>query len=82
VSASQEGEHTSCPRPPNLCRRRGASADADAKFSRWVTTAAGIILGLIGLLKIYNYMVPQMPACADSNTADVIRDIFKKKTSR
>ena len=24
-------------------------------------------------------MVPQMPACADSNTADVIRDIFKKK---
>jgi hypothetical protein len=49
------------------------------KISRWVTIAAGIILGLIGLLKVYNYMVPQMPACADSNTADVIRDIFKKK---
>jgi hypothetical protein len=52
------------------------------KISRWFTIAAGIILGLIGLLKVYNYMVPQMPACADSNTADVIRDIFKKKTSR
>lgn len=48
------------------------------KISRWVTIAAGIIIGLIGLLKVYNYMVPQMPACADSNTA-VIRDIVKKK---
>jgi hypothetical protein len=44
-----------------------------------VTIAAGIILALIGLLKIYNAFVPQMPACADTSVADVIRDIFKQK---
>jgi hypothetical protein len=34
---------------------------------------------LIGALKAYNFFVPQMPACADSNTADVVRGIFKNK---
>ena len=61
-------------------RRAAQAPTLTQKISRWVTIAAGIIL--IGLLKVYIYMVPQMPACADSNTADVIRDIFKKKTSR
>lgn len=49
------------------------------KLTRWVTIAAGLIIGLVGLLKLYNAFVPQMPNCGDSQTTDVIRNIFKSK---
>jgi hypothetical protein len=49
------------------------------KASRWGTIIAGVIVGLIGLLKIYNAFVPQMPGCAADETGTVLRDIFKKK---
>ncbi|HTT48185.1 MAG TPA: hypothetical protein VMG39_09305 [Pseudolabrys sp.] len=49
------------------------------KLSRWVTIAAGLVLGLVGLLKVYNAFVPQLPSCDDSKTADVIRGIFQQK---
>ena len=49
------------------------------KLNRWGVIAAGIILGLIGILKVYNAFTPQMPSCASDNASVVIRDIFKKK---
>ena len=49
------------------------------KLTEWVTIGAGVILGLIGLLKAYNYFVPQLPTCASNETNAVLHDIFKKK---
>jgi len=49
------------------------------KLNRWGLIAAAIVLGLIGLLKIYNAFSPQMPSCESDNTSAVIHDIFKKK---
>jgi hypothetical protein len=49
------------------------------KLSQWVTIGAGVILGLIGLLKVYNAFVPQLPTCASDETNAVLHDIFKKK---
>jgi hypothetical protein len=39
----------------------------------------GIIIGLLGLLKLYNAITPQLPGCTTDATATVIRDIFKSK---
>jgi hypothetical protein len=49
------------------------------KLTQWVALGAGVILGLIGLLKVYNAFVPQMPTCASDETNTVLHDIFKKK---
>ena len=38
-----------------------------------------VIIGLLGLLKLYNAFTPQLPGCAADSTASVLRDIFKKK---
>jgi hypothetical protein len=38
-----------------------------------------VIIGLLGLLKLYNAFTPQLPGCAADSTATVLRDIFKKK---
>ena len=49
------------------------------KAQRWFLIVCGIIIGLLGLLKLYNAFTPQLPGCAADATAAVIRDIFKKK---
>jgi hypothetical protein len=49
------------------------------KVNRWGVIVAAIILGLIGILKVYNAFSPQMPDCGSDNATGVIRDIFKKK---
>ena len=36
----------------------------------------GIIIGLLGLLKLYKAFMPQLPGCTTDATATVIRDIF------
>jgi hypothetical protein len=49
------------------------------KLTQWVALGAGVILGLIGLLKVSDAFVPQMPTCASDETNTVLHDIFKKK---
>ncbi|MGH6663481.1 MAG: hypothetical protein ACREB2_01070 [Pseudolabrys sp.] len=49
------------------------------KLTRWVTIGAGIILGLIGILKVYNAFTPQLPSCGSDDVSNLVRDIFKKK---
>jgi hypothetical protein len=49
------------------------------KAQQWFLIVCGIIIGLLGLLKLYNAFTPQLPGCAADATATVIRDIFKKK---
>jgi hypothetical protein len=49
------------------------------KLNRWGLYAAAIILGLIGLLRLYNAFSPQMPTCGSDDATNVIRNIFKKK---
>jgi hypothetical protein len=49
------------------------------KAQQWFLIVCGIIIGLLGLLKLYNAFAPQLPGCAADATATVIRDIFKKK---
>ncbi len=40
-----------------------------------------IIVGLNGINQIYKAFTPQLPGCAADATANVIRDIFKKKNA-
>lgn len=49
------------------------------KFQQWFLIACAAIIGLLGLLKLYNTFVPQMPRCDASETTDLIRSIFKKR---
>ena len=49
------------------------------KAQQWFLVVCGIIIGLLGLLKLYNAFTPQLPGCATDATATVLRDIFKGK---
>ena len=49
------------------------------KTQQWFLVVCGIIIGLLGLLKLYNAFMPQLPGCTTDATATVIRDIFKSK---
>ncbi len=49
------------------------------KTQQWFLVVCGIIIGLLGLLKLYNAFTPQLPGCTTEATATVIRDIFKSK---
>jgi len=60
-----------------------AAAEAPKTFwqkaQQWFLIVCGIIIGLLGLLKLYTAFTPQLPGCAADTTATVLRDIFKKK---
>ena len=47
--------------------------------SKWFMIACAAIVGVLGLVKMYHAFSPQMPTCSASETADVIRNIFKGK---
>jgi hypothetical protein len=49
------------------------------KAQQWFLIVCGIIIGLLGLLKLYTAFTPQLPGCAADATAAVLHDIFKKK---
>ncbi|HEY1473269.1 MAG TPA: hypothetical protein VGF53_04220 [Pseudolabrys sp.] len=51
------------------------------KAQAWAMIALGIIIGLLGLLKLYNAFAPQLPGCAADSTTALIRDIFKEKNA-
>ena len=48
-------------------------------FSKWFMIVCAAIIGVLGLVRMYHAFSPQMPSCSASETADVIRSIFKGK---
>jgi len=49
------------------------------RFHKWAMIVFAVIMLGIGALKMYHAFVPEMPSCSASETADVIRNIFKGK---
>jgi hypothetical protein len=49
------------------------------RVTKIVTVVAGLIVGVLGLVKLYNAFVPSIPSCSASSVAGVIRDIYKQK---
>lgn len=49
------------------------------KFQQWTTGILGVIIAVLGAVKLYHTFVPALPSCAASETGDVIRKIFKDK---
>jgi hypothetical protein len=48
-----------------------------SRLARWVTIAAGIIIGLIALLKLFVSFT--LPACGDKRAVDTLEAIFKER---
>jgi hypothetical protein len=71
-------ETTSSPTPPPL-PPTALPKTLVQKLTPWVTIILGLIIGVLGLVKLYHAFVPQMPACDASETTDLIRSIFTKK---
>lgn len=71
---------TETPAPPPA-----ATSEPPKTFSQKVQRpfllVCAVIIGLIGLLKIYNAFMPQLPGCAADATTTVIRNIFKSKNA-
>lgn len=49
------------------------------KLTQWLSIIFALIIGVLGVVKLYHVFAPSMPACDASETADLIRSIFKKK---
>ena len=64
---------------PETTEPSAKSTPGQTKLVNWLYVVGGVIALLLGVLKIYNVFVPELPDCTSSSVKTSLGDIFKKK---
>src|SRR6185503_6883162 len=54
--------------------------DFKQKLYAWLSVIAGIILFLVGLLRVFVWIFPSLPDCPSDTASQTLRGIFKDKS--